>query len=453
MVSTHTCQIDSQPCTAITQLHLDGAVRRTIVETNFFAGFDDPLLVDSNILIISGHKLDSLEPLRLSTVDLTTGESEVSDVITDVEFEIVNNGFKRIIGRSVYSYGSVYLPLANSYSGYVSKWNMTLDTILKTLIFDPSEIGTGVFDLQSSPNEDLYFTSSFNQVAGRFDHAIVKLKIDDDVPQIVYTYSDFASLSPTLLLDSTGNCYFGSRQHPELVFPVSFGRINKLGKESSLLWSVELPSDPFTNEREYVVNDIIQAADRNILACGTVIDRDSLGLAETGFIVNITEYGEINWLRIFKLPNSIEPEIRGYYQQSSLRKINLDSDGQIAAYGYSVRFNMTGSPELLLWLVSLDTNGCISPIECEEVIIVTSIKKPLADPKKTVYVYPNPVHDVLHLSTQESLLYEIWSSSGELVNSGRVQGHIDIAGYLPGMYLLRLVTRRNVELIKFVKSE
>jgi hypothetical protein len=71
----------------------------------------------------------------------------------------------------------------------------------------------------------------------------------------------------------------------------------------------------------------------------------------------------------------------------------------------------------------------------------------------SLLIYPNPAYDKLNvLLSGEINSYEIINITGQLVKSGKFHNQINITDLLPGMYLIRVITRNDVMTAKFIKT-
>ncbi len=71
-------------------------------------------------------------------------------------------------------------------------------------------------------------------------------------------------------------------------------------------------------------------------------------------------------------------------------------------------------------------------------------------------VYPNPTTDFLHIEGKESILSsEIYNMEGRKIGSqiiNSTQASVDLAGYVPGEYLIKVFTRSEIRTFKISKK-
>jgi hypothetical protein len=196
-----------------------------------------------------------------------------------------------------------------------------------------------------------------------------------------------------LLTSKEGAIYFTTENN--LLAPIipTDGRINKLSLDmDTILWSLELPSNAFTNGNRYEIFDYIQASNGDIMACGKVWHMPGGPLVAgpnatwNGFVVRVSQDGVLKWSRIYRLPNDNPklPNVEyGNFRAGQLDKILETEDGNFVlggtAYYSSVQLNSGqlkfGDTLSSMWLMVVDENGCIEGEECDDVVHLDSNKK------------------------------------------------------------------------------
>ncbi len=66
-----------------------------------------------------------------------------------------------------------------------------------------------------------------------------------------------------------------------------------------------------------------------------------------------------------------------------------------------------------------------------------------------VSIYPNPVHDVLHISTDKYFFIEIFDITGKHILSEKNKYEINLSGLKEGIYFLRLKSKNNIHIKTF----
>ncbi|MBX2929812.1 MAG: T9SS type A sorting domain-containing protein [Saprospiraceae bacterium] len=210
--------------------------------------------------------------------------------------------------------------------------------------------------------------------------------------------------------------------------------------EGELVNRYDFPADIF---RE--IFNIRRAANGDLIGMG-YIDQRAQELGYCGWIFRMSAQGEMRWQRYIA-------DIRSPMKSSIFYDVVEEPDGMLVFTGlYQDTFpNHTpavNNPNV--WLVKLDSMGCLEP-GCGEVQIVTSTRE-LVSPsveKPALIASPNPAHDFFHLSLAGfahpifPLRVRLWDMQGRLVQSTEAQEYpvsIQSRQLPPGMYLAQVQT-------------
>lgn len=193
---------------------------------------------------------------------------------------------------------------------------------------------------------------------------------------------------------------------------------------------------PFTN-------NIKIAANGDIIGCGYGFNDDQL---ETAWLFRISSDGVLLWERKFLLDGHLN---------DAPSFIDLDElpDGRIAAVSHIVDSTETGLFDGNVWLVVVDSAGCLTPgCEPEQVDVLVDLKSPPQTALSLVRerffnAGPNPASGWLTIDFRTFPRNEGWlelfSPDGRLVRRtvirrGDAEIKWDTADFPPGFYLLRL---------------
>lgn len=72
--------------------------------------------------------------------------------------------------------------------------------------------------------------------------------------------------------------------------------------------------------------------------------------------------------------------------------------------------------------------------------------------QEAFHIFPNPVKNLLNISSADKKEFRISNSYGALVLEGECEGTIDVAGLMSGIYFLNIQTRDNALYTKFLKE-
>ncbi len=99
----------------------------------------------------------------------------------------------------------------------------------------------------------------------------------------------------------------------------------------------------------------------------------------------------------------------------------------------------------------IDTNGCTGmSVPHDHIPLTVGKDKPI----KTISVYPNPAHEIIHISAPQGYYVSVTSSTGQVVVKQAPPGAININGWADGIYLLQVTGPDHipVHMEKIVKS-
>jgi hypothetical protein len=240
-------------------------------------------------------------------------------------------------------------------------------------------------DIQKTNDGNLAFILTVDHTAGvppyPTGYKIVKINPDGDTLKS-YFYDDLEDRVDQLLVSKDGHFYFNAFRAPEPFEFGSSGRIMKLNpKMDSLLWSCEFPREDFFVGRRYVIYDMIEAKNGDIIACGTTLDHSDRFefpegyLSTNGFIIRISPNGAIKWLKLYKNRQNLFPlATNEKFRSSNLLSIKEKENGDLIASGivyYEANFVLAdrlGHETTHLWLLSTDSLGCVVGYPCNDIV-------------------------------------------------------------------------------------
>ena len=257
----------------------------------------------------------------------------------------------------------------------------------------------------------------------------------------------------TLVQDDEGNFYFYARDTPFFIddtmpFPDPGGGMTKLNADlDSVIWSrpfnrFESPLDP--NQKLHKQRGTLPLRDGTFLAYGEV--EDIIIFKTLGFLTKIDQDGEILWTRFF------QPKLAdGTGRESVFKDCKELPDGRILCIGES------NNPENgvfvgdEIWLLMLDSEGCLEP-GCGTEVIITSTSSTL--PTQTGRIYPNPVSNILQIADVSFDSYVISDIMGRQVQAGSFSTEVNLSSAMPkGMYILQLIEDNKLKSVfKFLKE-
>jgi hypothetical protein len=297
---------------------------------------------------------------------------------------VINNVGLWPIDSFLYIIGVFNTP--NPSSAQIFKLDKYFYTVWE-LNYQSNNINLGCNDISKTHDGNLAFRFALQPRPGINDDlsgfTIVKINQDGDTLKTYY-YEDDSNEPNSLLVAKDGSFYFNSDADPLNFNNLFTGRLNKLNPEmDSILWSMILPNDPFIDGRIYSVEDIIESKNGDIVACGKVHDNSDskviggdVSSTRNGFIIRVTPYGQVLWLKVYKHPqNIIDQTEYGQHRHSILRKIFEKENGDFVAAGevfYTQyqrnQINPNENEISHLWLMTTDSLGCVDGYPCDEIV-------------------------------------------------------------------------------------
>ena len=404
---------------------------------------DDCLTIQNDTIIVSAnHSNDGLKSTFLYKFDKYLNNFSFNSYpVSNSTSSIINEG-NIIIDSTIFIYGNVIngSNIPDSVQIIFSGLNGTVNWTKYISIGDGY---MNINSLQQTPDSNIAIILSHPPPLGSSDFSpkqtIKKLNANGD------TLASFSWLydqeqQNRLLVSEEGDYYFFTDNHPITGFDgISYGRLNKLdGQLQNLEWSMRIPNHAILDGRHYRTEDIIQAQNGDIIGCGTTwenSDSETLGGDKqstwNGFMIRVTQEGEIVWLRIYRNENDILPtNIYGRFRPSYLTKVRELEDGRLLAAGVvSLNGLQYGGIDISeteanhIWLLIVDQNGCLENYPCQELIRLDSVQQVDSPPftlgtKWTYEFFPetNNSNEIIHSYISFELI--------EIVNNNGINEYI-----------------------------
>lgn len=204
-----------------------------------------------------------------------------------------------------------------------------------------------------------------------------------------------------------------------------------------------------------------KAANGDIIAAGSVV-LDDLDLGTGGWVFRMSPQGELRWQRYLA-------DARFPLNQHYFTDVVEAPDGGIVLTGLFQDSFPNYEPYINnpnIWLVKLDSTGCLEP-DCGLFQImgttVVATEQAVELPKTaTLHLFPNPAAGFFQLRWLEDgpnpypLAVEIFNTSGQRIQQETLTASpaiIDCAQWPPGMYLVRARSREGKVLLGKVVVE
>lgn len=380
-------------CTIINQFTYEGELVRTVTLDTLYPEGANRLIFYDDKYYLTGHRHGdgTNRPTLLYVFD------EDFNLLSGLDVPSFNLGDPNSEGiiageEFLYLYGNIRLPdITQSRAQIIKLDRNTLEIIWERLL--PHEHNRNyLYDLQFTPQGDLAVLRERSNGPGDGGDVGLDLLLLDTAGNVLQEHylSDYdTNYFLSLYVDEQGNFYYGSLLLPDEEILESMGVVNQLNPTlDSILWSYRLPVNRFSLGRHYQTRDIQQAANGDLLVCGTTWEFSGGNYQSNhqtyhGYIARISPQGEKRWVRVYQHPSYAEPtDSLGRYRPSFLNKVAETATGEIVAAGhvwYDDR-QAQAIPEAAaashLWLLSVDADGCVAGEECKERVLLDSIGPP-----------------------------------------------------------------------------
>jgi len=170
----------------------------------------------------------------------------------------------------------------------------------------------------------------------------------------------------------------------------------------------------------------------------------------SGWMVRLDEYGEKKWQRVDTAYWSQESGSRSY-----LRSVIELPSGSLVACGYSELIFPSGEEHTKAWVIKVDANGCMDPLDCETIVSTKDQPSVAIEPPLSMHVFPNPVSEVVqvHFDQPAPALLQLYDVNGRLLRQeqtafGTLSHRMDVRGLPNGMYWLKAQSKERVKTVK-----
>lgn len=217
----------------------------------------------------------------------------------------------------------------------------------------------------------------------------------------------------------------------------------------------------FDNERFRYIKGMTKAANGDIIAAGFV-ELNDLDLGTGGWVFRMSPQGELRWQRYIA-------DVRFPFNQHYFKDVVEAPDGGIVLTGLLQDSFPNYEPFINnpnIWLVKLDSTGCLEP-DCGLFQImgttVVDTDQPVELPTEaTLHLFPNPAKGFFQLRWLEDgpspypLAVEVFGTNGQRILQQTLSASpaiIDCAQWPPGIYIVRARSREGKVLLGKVVVE
>jgi len=429
-------------CSIINKLNYDASsiwYKRLI---NIYGGNDNSLLIDGDTLYLGSYESWSNTPIQLHFVPLNSQDGE------QIDHRIYN--YDTIAVDGVHSEGVIKFMEHKLIHGEYRAKNGTPMGIIQWIDNDFNPIRTTTYnlpnnfnvnavqDLQSDGYGNLVFATVLRTVGSARDTLVIrKLDTIGNVVKNVKIPSNTRLFErPQFAVTNNGNYVFSHEKWA----PGTVYQLVCTDTIGNVLWFHDYrtkPADIPTNiSHTYTINQITPTSDDGVIITATIKSNEFGGYRDA-YIGKFDHKGTLEWERKINFKDDRDT----LFDQCSLIDIKERPDGKgyIAVGSYTPSDTFTIS----ILLVSLDKDGCIEGLECDNgrIIVATDEHVDQIGQNDNFLIYPNPTAGLFNIkinnTTSQELSINLRDINGRfLTNLPHNDGLIDISLYPPGLYIL-----------------
>lgn len=423
---------NGEACSVISKLEMDGELSQVSNFEGLYGGNNNTILLDSTSLI---HATYSYPKQSFHYIKLNKKDCEI---LNKEDFELDSISKDRLNVDGLIKYNSQYC----IFGEYLC--NKTVNALQ---------------DLQEDGYGNLVFVTVY--IDQNFDNSSVIRKLDRNGKIINDVYiPSVNSLEPRPQL-----CVNKQKQY---IFSHSVDRINDLievvqivctDTSGGVLWVHNYPwkiigQQPINWSNNYKIRQITSTSDGGVIVTATIrTNRIQNRFYDDAYVGKFDSFGTLEWERRINILDDRDT----LYDYCALYDIKERPDG----LGYIAVGSHTPSDNLQttnILLVSLDRDGCIEGLTCDDNHLVVStddvvdVKAHHDQPK----INPNPFSDILNVESGGSKRIRIFDINGNIIVDQKTELGItsfETTTWNTSMYIINLISSNgNMKSYKIVKK-
>lgn len=402
ITTKHICDIDSLDnvrifCLGIHSFDLDFSIQKEVLLDSLFPEGTNRLYYDKELerILLLGHQHSIVygRPIVINEYNLDLEPIQTQYIYGDTTVYMNVDGVIRFDDHYYFS---------DSEFGTFGESHIIKTDLDYNIIWDRNyKTGTktnSVIDLQATLDDNLVYINRHNDGSGTSANTGLQCMVIDQDGNKLDSLSLVDGTEPypnyQLLQASDGSYYMNTGTSQEQTILLTWSHLVKYDEGlDSLIWDMELPFNDVFNGRRYVVNDIIELANNDILIVGrtedytpSIFDDSFDRIAEHAYAMRISPEGEVVWLRVYRTPHFDDrlPETEyGKYRYHTIVKAKELEDGRLLFggiyYYHSLQASVIqedGDPISEIGLMIVNADGCMDHEECQEVIEMDSVIAP-----------------------------------------------------------------------------
>jgi len=414
----HICE-NQYNCFSVNKVDVnDGSLNTIYLDQNqIHTGNNSPYLIEEDRIIVVGHRSNvGFDRLLIYEFD-----TQFNLINTHSFFE--NDNFSYFID-SIIKLGTSYYVLGEGKEldieipyVHLIKFDSTFSNINGKWRYTFGDKRTHGARLKIAPDKKLLFYAESDQFESNETDSLHIIKIDT-LGNLIHNYSFEKNTGMNalnyLVLENGDYITQGNERGPigEIY------RIDHLNGEAK--WQYLLPRDSILWNVPYQIQNYSLLNNGDILAFGRELNvfDENQGLGSAGFLIRLSQDGELIWLKRYLVENIFHPKEQGLYHWSTITNAHESSNGDIIFIGESVekRTPIENSNFQYLWYSRIDKNGCYND-NCNELIVFKEKENEFSVGSKWTYQYEKIIAPSLEISSANVQIVDtvIWQGKYSFV--------------------------------------
>lgn len=444
-------------CSIINKLNFDGSnvwKKRLI---NIYGGNSNSLLLDSSKIYLGSYESWANTPIQLHFVPLSSQNGE------QIDHRIFN--YDTIAVDGVHSEGIIKFYDYKLIHGEFRAKNGTPMGIIQWIDNDYNPVRTTTYnipnnidvnaiqDLQPDGYGNLVFATVLRAAGSPRDTLVIR-KIDNignPIKNVKIPSNTSIAPRPQFAVTNSGKYVYSHEEASQ----VTIYQLVCSDTSGTILWHHDYPTKnpnvPTNIFHTYEIRQITPTSDGGVIITATIKSNEFGGYRDA-YIGKFDHKGTQEWERKINFLDDSD----SLYDQCYLYDIKERPDGK----GYIAVGTHTPSDTftISIMLVSLDRDGCIEGLECDDGRIIVAIddRVDLNNQNDNFLIYPNPTSGLFNIkinnTTSQELSINLRDINGRfLTNLPHNDGLIDISLYPPGLYILECKNSGKRSYKKFIK--
>jgi hypothetical protein len=449
------CKCDSIACGIVSKLDLFGNKVYNMPFDSLYGGNRNVLLDDDQYLYYATY---SYPVQKYNFVKMSKSDGEVLAKrvyrMDSVSLEKMNvQGFLRTKTGFLIS-GEILNKSNNKPEGIIYWIDNDFNPIRTTTYNLPNNFNVNaVQDLQPDGYSNLVFATVLRTVGSAKDSLVIR-KIDNighAIKNVKIPSNTLINERPQFAVNNRGNYVFSHEKN----IGVRNYQLVCADTSGNILWTHNYPTKPIdvptSKFHTYTINQITPTSDDGVIITATIKSNEFAGNYRDAYIGKFDHLGALEWERKINFLDDRDT----LFDQCSLIDIKERPDGKgyIAVGSYSPSDTFTIS----ILLVSLDRDGCIEGLECNDGRIIVGTDYDLVESYQNnqIAIYPNPSNGIFNIELggqldESPMNLKVRDINGRIVKA-RFNPDLDLSSEPAGIYFVEVLLDGKIYFKKIVK--